>query len=280
LIPVLVKRRYEMESRFLMCAPDYFGVEYNINPWMTDNLGRVDSTRAKRQWLSLFESLSKFATIELLKPRPNLPDMVFTANAGLVREDSFIPSHFQYLERRREETHFRKWFSARGYHLTDLAFSVSFEGEGDALFQSDNNLLWMGHGFRTDPRSRDLIKALFPKCISLQLIDPRFYHLDTCFCLLPGGQVMYFPNAFSKDSLQSIADHFATQDRIEINEEDALHFACNAIVIGNTLILNHAGSALIKRLQSLGYRAILQPVDEFLKAGGGTKCLALSLSSN
>ena len=280
MIPVLVKRRYEMESRFLMCAPDYFGGEYNINPWMTDNLGRVDSTRAKRQWLSLFESLSKFATIELLKPRPNLPDMVFTANAGLVREDSFIPSHFQYLERRREETHFRKWFSARGYHLTDLAFSVSFEGEGDALFQSDNNLLWMGHGFRTDPRSRDLIKALFPKCISLQLIDPRFYHLDTCFCLLPGGQVMYFPNAFSKDSLQSIADHFATQDRIEINEEDALHFACNAIVIGNTLILNHAGSALIKRLQSLGYRAILQPVDEFLKAGGGTKCLALSLSSN
>ena len=164
--------------------------------------------------------------------------------------------------------------------LESAIWSVSFEGEGDALFQSDNNLLWMGHGFRTDPRSRDLIKALFPKCISLQLIDPRFYHLDTCFCLLPGGQVMYFPNAFSKDSLQSIADHFATQDRIEINEEDALHFACNAIVIGNTLILNHAGSALIKRLQSLGYRAILQPVDEFLKAGGGTKCLALSLSSN
>ena len=91
---------------------------------------------------------------------------------------------------------------------------------------------------------------------------------------------MYFPNAFSKNSLQSIADHFAARDRIEINEEDALHFACNAIVIGNTLILNHAGSALIKRLQSLGYRAILQPVDEFLKAGGGTKCLALSLSSN
>jgi N-dimethylarginine dimethylaminohydrolase len=269
-----------MKSRFLMCPPDYFGVEYSINPWMTKNLGCVNSEKANRQWQNLFESLSQFAAIELLRPQPNFPDMVFTANAGLVREGSFIPSHFQHPERRPEETHFRKWFSIKGYHLADLGCAVSFEGEGDALFQSDNNLLWMGYGFRTDPRSRDLVKNLFPQCISLQLVDPRFYHLDTCFCLLPGGQVMYFPKAFSIKSLQVIKDNFSASNRIEIDEEDAIYFACNAIVIGNNMILNHASRTLSDRLKSLGYRLILKPVSEFLKAGGGTKCLALSLSSN
>jgi len=103
-----------------MCPLDYFGVEYSINPWMTGNLGSVDPERAKKQWQSLFKSLSKFAEIELLRPRPHLPDMVFTANAGLVREDAFIPSHFKHPERHREETHFRKWFLMKGYRLADF----------------------------------------------------------------------------------------------------------------------------------------------------------------
>ena len=260
-----------------MCPPDYFGVEYNINPWMADNLGRVDHARAKSQWHNLFETLSKYAEIELLEPQPHLPDMVFTANAGLVKENTFIPSRFQYPERRPEETHFSAWFSSKGYHLADLAEPVSFEGEGDALLQHNKNLLWMGYGFRTGPQTRDLLQVLFPHCIALQLVDPRFYHLDTCFCLLPGGRVMYFPKAFSKESRQTIEAHFAPKDRIEINEEDGLYFACNAVVIENNLILNHASPTLITRLASLGYQAILTPVDEFLKAGGGTKCLVLCL---
>ncbi len=270
-----------MNSQFLMCPPDYFGVEYSINPWMTHNLGCVDTDNAKKQWHSLFETLSKFANIELLKPRPHVPDMVFTANAGLVRKELFIPSHFQHLERRQEETHFRKWFLRMGYRLKDLADSVRFEGEGDALFQPGSNLLWMGYGFRTDPQSQDLLKKLFSlRIITLQLVDPRFYHLDTCFCPLSGGRVMYYPKAFSVDSLQSIKENIPAQNRIEISEEDAIHFACNAITIENNLILNHASPTLIDRLQSLGYRVILKPVGEFLKAGGGNKCLALSLTSN
>jgi N-dimethylarginine dimethylaminohydrolase len=262
-----------------MCAPDYFGVEYSINPWMTHNLGRVDPDKAKKQWHRLFETLSKFARVELLKPRPHAPDMVFTANAGLIRNDAFIPSHFQHLERRREETHFRKWFRMMGYRLKDLASPVRFEGEGDALFQPESNLLWMGYGFRTDLRSHDLLKKLFLlRVITLQLVDPRFYHLDTCFCPLSGNRVMYYPGAFSTDSLQSIRANIPAQNRIEIAEEDALHFACNAIAIENNLILNHASPGLIHRLQSLGYRVILNPVGEFLKSGGSNKCLALSLT--
>ncbi len=272
-----------MKHRFLMCPPNYFGVEYNINPWMTDNLGCVDHARAKSQWHNLFETLSKFAEIELLEPQPRLPDMVFTANAGLVKENAFIPSRFQYPERRPEEIHFREWFSSKGYDLADLTDPtnlnepISFEGEGDALLQHNNNLLWMGYGFRTDPQTRDLIKDFFPQCIALQLVDPRFYHLDTCFCLLPDGQVMYFPPAFSHESRQTIETHFASKDRLEIDEENALYFACNAVVSENNLILNHASPALISKLASLGYQAILTPVDEFLKAGGGTKCLVLCL---
>lgn len=270
-----------MRSRFLMCPPDFFGVEYSINPWMTHNLGSVDLDLAKKEWNSLFDTLSKLANIELLKPQPELPDMVFTANAGLVKKDIFIPSHFQYPERRGEEAFFKKWFFLHGYRLADLSSPVHFEGEGDALFQTMNDILWMGYGFRTDPRSSNLIKKLFPQSIvSLQLIDPRFYHLDTCFCLLPNGQVMYYPGAFSENSLQSIKNHFSEQNRIEIDEEDALHFACNAISIEENLILNYASPHLIHRLQSLGYQTIIKSVSEFLKAGGGNKCLALSLSNN
>ena len=273
-----------------MCPPDYFGVEYSINPWMTGNLGNNDPERAKKQWQSLFGSLSNFAEIELLRPLPHLPDMVFTANAGLVREDAFIPSHFKHPDRRQEETHFRKWFLMKDYRLADFTGPVRFDGEGDALFQPGNNLLWMGYGFRTDPQSCNLLKKMFPfRIITLQLVDPRFYHLDTCFCPLPGtsvtqapakGRVMYYPGAFSEDSLQSIEEYFPARDRIEINEEDAIHFACNAIAIENNLILNHVSPALKIRLQTLGYRVILKPVGEFIKAGGGNKCLALSLTGN
>ena len=178
----------------------------------------------------------------------------------------------------------------KGYRLADLTGPFRFEEEGDALFQPGNNLLWMGYGFRTDPQSRDLLKKLFPlRIVTLQLVDPGFYHLDTCFCPLPEtsvtlaptkGRVMYYPGAFSEESLQSIEEYFPARDRIEIDEEDAIHFACNAIAIENSLILNHASPALVIRLQALGYRVILNPVDEFLKAGGGNKCLALSLTSN
>ncbi|MDH5552460.1 MAG: arginine deiminase-related protein [Nitrosomonas sp.] len=266
-----------MKSRFFMCPPDYFGVEYNINPWMTNNLGRVDAKLAKQQWHNLFETLSQYAKIEQIEPQPQLPDMVFTANAGLVKGNSFIPSHFRHPERCPEETHFRAWFSSKGYHLVALASDICFEGEGDALRQPDSNRLWMGYGFRTDPEAQDLLNILFPQCTSLKLVDPRFYHLDTCFCLLPGGQVMYYPGAFSQDSRQTIEAHFATKDRIEVDEENALYFVCNAIVADNNLILNHASPSLISTLAALGYRTTLTPVSEFLKAGGGTKCLALCL---
>ncbi|MBT3922771.1 MAG: amidinotransferase [Nitrospina sp.] len=270
-----------MISRFLMCPPDYFGVNYSINPWMVGNLGRVDIEKANKQWQKLLESLSKYAEIELLSPQPHLPDMVFTANAGLVRENAFIPSHFQHSERRPEEPHFKNWFLEKGYQINDLTSPVYFEGEGDALIHSENNQLWIGYGFRTDPQSSDRIQKLFPiRIVLLHLVDPRFYHLDTCFCLLPGGKVMYYPKAFSRDSLQSIEKYFSAQNRIEIDEEDAIHFSCNAIVVQNNLILNHASTGLMSKLQSLGFRVVLNPVSEFLKAGGGNKCLALSLSSN
>lgn len=266
-----------MKPKFLMCPPNYFGVEYNINPWMSGNLGCVDTGLAKKQWQHLFETLSQYAEIEQLEPQPHLPDMVFTANAGLVKGNSYIPSHFRHPERRPEEIHFSYWFSSNGYHLVTLAHNVYFEGEGDALLQPDNNRLWMGYGFRTDPQAHDQLRTLFPQSTSLQLIDPRFYHLDTCFCLLPGGQVMYYSSAFSQDSRQIIEAHFAEKDRIAVDEEGALHFVCNAVTIDNKLMVNHASPALINRLTPLGYQTILTPVGEFLKAGGGAKCLVLCL---
>ena len=138
---------------------------------MTGNLGNIDPERAKKQWQSLFGSLSNFAEIELLRPLPHLPDMVFTANAGLVREDAFIPSHFKHPERRQEETHFRKWFLMKGYRLADLTGPAHFEGEGDALFQPGNNLLWMG--LRVSNRSTVMRLAQ-------KVIPTAYFNVTTC----------------------------------------------------------------------------------------------------
>src|SRR5258707_8139835 len=181
--------------KLLLCPPDYYGIEYEINPWM-DRTHNTQPAVARSQWQGLHDLLKSLGCeIELTNPQKNLPDMVFTANAGLVSGKKFIRSIFRFKERQGEEAHFEKWFAERGYDIAHLPAGLFFEGEGDALFCGD--ILFCGYRFRSDIRSHQIIGEML-EClpISVELVQERFYHLDTCFCPLPVDSGIWNPSAF------------------------------------------------------------------------------------
>ncbi len=267
-----------MTQSLLMCPPDYYGVHYEINPWMNNRVGTVHRARAREQWTDFYRTTRRLADVHLIDPQPQVPDLVFTANAGLLKDNKFIPSRFRHPQRRREEPYFKHWFQARGYDLIELQAPFRFEGSGDALFQPGKNFLWAAHGFRTDPEAHaHLAREFQVPVVSLRLVDSQFYHLDTCFCPLYDGKVMYYPEAFDQASREKIEARTRPQDRIEVSVEDAELFALNAVLLDDHLLLNHASEALKHRLEEEGYRVCVNPVTEFLKAGGANKCLTLCL---
>jgi ornithine--oxo-acid transaminase len=276
----LSKRTPEFsEPTFLMCPPELYDVNYVINPWMAGNVHRSSRQQAAAQWEQLHQALKHVSQVMLVDPKPSLPDMVFTANAGLVREGAVAISSFFHPERQGEESHFRKWFDDSGFRVCGMPLPTSFEGEGDALFEADGSRLWAGHGVRTAKSSHRYLRDLWDvEVISLRLVDPRFYHLDTCFCPLWGGRVLYFPAAFDAHANKEIELRYAKEQRIPVGEADALRFACNAINVGRTIILNQISGELCSRLEAHGFQVVQVPLTEFLKAGGAAKCLALRLS--
>jgi len=227
----------------------------------------------------LHAELARLARVELVEQQAGSPDMVFTANAGLVCGGTVALSRFLHPERQGEEPHFRKWFDDSGFAVRELPRAVPFEGEGDALFEADNSRLWAGHGMRSQELSHRLLQETWGvEVISLRLIDLRFYHLDTCFCPLFGGYVLYYPEAFDSVSKSAIESRYPAEKRIAVSVQDALRFACNAINVAKTVLLNEVSSQLTRRLESHGFRVIQVELTEFLKAGGAAKCLVLRLS--
>jgi N-dimethylarginine dimethylaminohydrolase len=262
----------------LMCPPDYYGVDYVINPWMETNVGGIQHPLAVRQWEGLRALLSAVIELRFAPPSPGWPDMVFTANAGLAIGGRVVVSRFRFGERRGEERLFEAWFLEQGFDVAPWPQDVLFEGAGDALFDRDRALIWSGYGFRTGPAASPLIERIFDRqTVSLRLVDPRFYHLDTCLCPLPEGRLMYYPPAFDEASRKKIASIVAPCDRIEVGEEDALAFACNAIEADRRIFLNAASKDLHARLSAAGFKVAQTPLSEFMKAGGAAKCLTLKL---
>lgn len=263
---------------FLMCPPEHFTVAYTINPWMHGNLRRIDNAVARQQWRSLYDAISDIATVRLVLPQPGSPDMVFTANAGLVKGRRFIVSRFRYPERQFEEPYFADWFMDRGYEVSLMPRDVPFEGAGDALFDRGDGLLWMAYGHRSISAAREVIQErIGVEAKTLLLTDTRFYHLDTCFCPLDGGYLLYYPPAFDEPSRAAIEKRVPAARRIAIGEEDALAFACNAVNIDTTLIVNRATPGFVKALAAKGFEVVQTPLSEFMKAGGSAKCLTLRL---
>ncbi|MEB3358952.1 MAG: TIGR00300 family protein [Synechococcales bacterium] len=265
--------------RILMCPPHHYDVDYVINPWMEGNVHRSSRDRAEEQWNRLYQILTEHATVELVKPQPGWPDMVFTANAGLVLGDTVVLSRFFHPERQGEEPFFKQWFEEQGYTVHELPRGLPFEGAGDALLDREGRWLWAGYGFRSELDSHPyLAQWLNTEVLSLRLMDERFYHLDTCFCPLSDGYLLYYPPAFDAYSNRLIEMRVPEAKRIAISEVDAVNFACNAVNVDRTLVMNQASSALKQRLADAGFTIIETPLTEFLKAGGAAKCLTLRVT--
>lgn len=265
--------------RFLMCPPDHYDVDYVINPWMEGNIHKSSRDRAVEQWQKLHYILKDRTLVDLVKPQPGWPDMVFTANAGLVLGKNVVLSRFYHKERQGEEPYFKQWFEAQGYTVYELPKDLPFEGAGDALLDREGRWLWAGYGFRSELDSHPyLAKWLDIEVVSLRLVDERFYHLDTCFCPLTGGYLLYYPAAFDAYSNRLIEMRVAPEKRIAIAEPDAVNFACNAVNIDRVVVMNKASDDLKKRLAAAGFEVVETPLTEFLKAGGAAKCLTLRVT--
>ncbi len=264
-------------SRLLVCPPDFFGIEYEINPWMRLN-NRVDHDRAVLQWHGLMNVFEKDlgVVLERMTPVTGLPDLVFTANAGVVVGRTAVVSRFRYPERQREEAHFEDWFRGHGYDVANVNNGLFFEGAGDLLGFPE---CWFGgYRQRSDIRAFPVLSERFQReIIPLELVDTRFYHLDTCFCPLSGGELLYFQPAFDPYAQVAIAERIPNERRLPVPEDEALRFACNAVCIGKHVVLPAGCPATESLLQERGYQTHSVPLDEFMKSGGSAKCLTLSL---
>lgn len=262
--------------RLLLCPPDFYSIRYEINPWMSRMLDAVHPL-ALAQWRQLHATLQNLGCrIELIEPQPGWPDMVFTANAGLTIGDRFVRANVRHEERAGEAPWFEQWFREHGFKVILLPPSLAFEGEGDALFCG--GALFCGHAFRTDQAAhRALGDLLGCRIVSLKLVDPRYYHLDTCFCPLSDGAVIWHPSAFDEPSRNLVRAHVV--DRIEVSSVEAMRFACNSIVLGNHIVLPDGCPQLRDALRERGMETHSVPMSEFIKAGGACKCLVLHVSA-
>jgi N-dimethylarginine dimethylaminohydrolase len=263
-----------MPPRILMCPPDHYGIEYEINPWMNRSLGAVREL-AFRQWKALHDTLVGLGVqVETMTPQPGLPDLVFTANAGLMFRNVFLSSRFRHEVRAKESPFFDAWFAAHGFEVRHLPENTFHEGAGDALFCGDT--LFAGYRTRSDAAAHHWVgRALEVRVLPLELVNPRFYHLDTCFCPLAPGEAIYFPDAFDTYGQRVLSTH--VPKLIPVIEDEANRFGCNAVVVGKTVVHNSRCPRLADDLARAGYRSIEVELDEFLKAGGSAKCLTLRL---
>jgi N-dimethylarginine dimethylaminohydrolase len=268
----LPRVRSARPRRYLMCAPTHFAVEYAINPWMSLD-APVDRDRAVEQWDHLRRTyLDLGHRVELIEPIPGLPDMVFAANGGVVVDGAAMPARFRHAERVPEGPAYRDWLLHNDFRVLD-SVHVN-EGEGDFLVAGDRILA--GTGFRTHPEAHDDAQEFLGlPVISLQLVDPRFYHLDTALAVLDDGVIAYYPGAFSAGSQVVLRRMYP--DALLAEAADALVLGLNAVSDGANVVLPAAATGLAERLRAAGFRPVPVDLCELLKAGGGPKCCTLEL---
>ena len=273
---------------FLMCPPEHYNVEQVLNPWMstgrTGNVQRISRDLAFAQWKGMHNVLRSVADVRLLHPEPGCPDMVFLSHGALIHHGVAAVSSFNPPQRRAESTYLRRWLASQGFLLWETPRETPFEGEGDVVFSEEGNALWAAHGVRTCRAAhRHIADAWHVPVTSLHLIDPRFYHLDTCFTPLEGdattgGYLLYYPGAFDAHSLEAIARAYPEHKRIAVSELDATRMACCALNLGRTVFTGEISPELATRLFDAGFDVVQLELSEFIKGGGGAKSLALRLS--
>ncbi len=267
---------------FLMCPPEWYGVDYVLNPWMAGNVHRSSRDLAFAQWKGMYNVLRGVADVRLLHPEPGCPDMVFLAHGALVQHGVAALASFFHPQRRKESDHLRQWLQAQGMLIWDTPRETAFEGEGDVMFDEHGETLWAAHGVRTCRAVHSHVAAAWHvtgrALRSLHLVDPRFYHLDTCFAPLTSGFLLYYPEAFDRASRRLIEEVYPEDKRVAVSEEDATRMACCALSIGKTVFTGEISRGLAQRLFDAGFDVVQLELSEFIKGGGGARSLALRLS--
>jgi len=273
--------RIAQHRRYLMCRPEHFTVSYSINPWMEPSRP-TDTAKAVRQWQALHDAYVALGhEVELIDPVPGLPDMVYTANGGFIVDGRALGVRFRVDERRGEERPFMDWFAAHGFEVVEPV-EVQ-EGEGDFLLVGDTILA--GTGFRSVGDShRELGRVFEREVVSLRLVDPRFYHLDTAITVLdpvegPGGveraNIAYLPSAFDDGSRRILAERYP--DAIQVSDADGAVFGLNAASDGLHVFVSPRATAFAAQLEERGYIPVPIDLSELLLGGGGIKCCTLEL---
>ena len=265
--------------RILMCPPRHFGVLYEINPWMSSEV-TVDAEEAAAQWDNLAATLrAAGAEVVEMEPRPEVPDLVFTANAGLVNGDRFVPSHFRHPERQPETEVNAAWFAGAGWQVDRLPEDLDHEGAGDALPftpEGGHTVLLSGYSFRSDARAATALADLLACPVRpIQLVDPRLYHLDLTFCPLDGRRALVAPLGWDRYGRKVV--EALVPEPLVLTDEEALSFCANSVVVGTTVVMPVATPRVARQLEAWGFDVVECRVDEFLKAGGGCRCLTLAL---
>jgi N-dimethylarginine dimethylaminohydrolase len=273
---------------YLMTDGSHFEVSYKINPWMSPDAWRQDEARNRKDAHEASASLSAAlkdagARVIVMEGAPGLPDMVFPANAAVVLNGRALVSRFRYPERQGEERHFMDEF----LRMKDLGQfkdvaqqpkGVWQEGAGDCIWDGCRQMFWAGYGQRSSFEALASLKDFFGMPMkALELVSGRFYHLDTCFAPLSGGEVLYYPPAFSKTSLSVIRDHVPAHSRIEASDEDAARFAVNAVNFGREIVMAEPTTRLADELKERGYSVSPVHLRPFIMSGGGAYCMTLRL---
>lgn len=258
--------------RYLMCRPTYFDVVYAINPWMHPD-SPTDTDLAIAQWEELRATYLRLGhQVETVDPAPDLPDMVFAANGGIVIDDRAMAPKFRNAQRTGEEALYLKWFQEN----TAEAVAPAFVNEGEGDYLTVGRRILGGTGFRSDPSSAPEVQEFFGlPVVQLRLVDPRFYHLDTALTVLDEETVAYLPSAFSPGSQEVLQTMFP--DAVLAAEEDAVWLGLNAVSDGKHVVLPKQATGLIDALAGRGFEPIPVDLSELLKSGGGPKCCTLEL---
>ncbi len=257
-----------------MTPPTFFAVEYAINPWM-DTSTPVDTHVAMNQWESLRQTYKELGhTVEMVEPVAGLPDMVYAANGGLLVNGKAVVAKFAYPQRAGEAAAYAEWMARHGFHPAETRYVN--EGQGDLLVAG--SIVLAGYGFRTDRRAHaEVAAAVGMPLVSLELVDPRFYHLDTALAVLDDTTIAYYPPAFSEESRTRLLELFP--DAIEVATADAYVLGLNAVSDGLNVVHPAAATGFAEQLWNAGFAPIGVDLSELLKGGGSIKCCTLEVYS-
>jgi N-dimethylarginine dimethylaminohydrolase len=257
-----------------MCPPEHFGVLYEINPWMHREVA-VDLDRAREQWAELVATLvAAGAEVELLEPQPGLPDLVFTANAGTVNGGRYVPSRFRHPYRQPEVAHDTAWFTGHGFEVVELPEGVGHEGAGDAL--PFRGVFLSGYKSRSDAAAHGPLSALLGAPVRpIELVDDRLYHLDLTFCPLDDRRAMVAPHAWDRYGCKVV--EALVPEPLVLGDDEMLAFCANSVVVGSTVVMAASPPSVGRQLEAWGFDVEVVDIGEFMKAGGGCRCLTLAL---